>query len=65
MLEHCDNPYLELKELYRSMKKGSKICIAVPCDNIKTNFQKMIPTNTYTHGLQIIWGIYYQLVDLK
>ena len=42
-LEHCDNPYLELKELYRSMKKGSKICIAVPCDNIKNKFSKNDP----------------------
>ena len=42
-LEHCDNPYLELKELYRSMKKGSKICIAVPCDNIKKKFTESDP----------------------
>ena len=42
-LEHCDNPYLELKELYRSMKKGSKICITVPCDNKKNKFSKNDP----------------------
>ena len=34
-LEHCDNPFLELKELYRSLKVNGKICIVVPCDNIK------------------------------
>jgi len=37
-LEHCDNPFLELKELYRALKPGSKICIAVPCDNIKNKY---------------------------
>lgn len=39
-LEHCDNPFLELKELYRALKPGSKICIAVPCDNIKNKFKE-------------------------
>ncbi len=42
-LEHCDNPFLELRELYRSLKKGSKICIAVPCDNIKNKFSSDDP----------------------
>ncbi len=39
-LEHCDNPLLELKELYRSLKKGGLICIVVPIDNKKNNYVK-------------------------
>tara|TARA_B110000971_G_scaffold220850_1_gene265771 strand:+ start:3541 stop:4182 length:642 start_codon:yes stop_codon:yes gene_type:complete len=39
-LEHCDNPFLELKELYRSLKKGGLICIVVPIDNKKNKFIK-------------------------
>ena len=42
-LEHCDNPYLELTELYRALKKNSKICITVPCDNKKNKFLKNDP----------------------
>lgn len=45
-LEHCDNPFLELKELYRALKPGSKICIAVPCDNIKNKFKE---TDVHKH----------------
>ena len=41
-LEHCDNPLLELKELYRSLKKGGLICIVVPIDNKKIIMLKMI-----------------------
>ena len=37
-LEHCDNPFLELKELYRSLKKGGLICIVGPIDNKKNKF---------------------------
>jgi len=39
-LEHTDNPLLELKELYRSLKKGGKICIVVPIDSIKIKYKK-------------------------
>ena len=39
-LEHCDNPFLELKELYRSLKANGKICIVVPCDNIKYKYNE-------------------------
>jgi len=39
-LEHVDNPLVELKELYRSLKKNGKICIVVPLDSKKYNFKK-------------------------
>jgi SAM-dependent methyltransferase len=39
-LEHCDNPLMELKELYRSLKKNGLICIVVPIDNKKNKFKK-------------------------
>ena len=39
-LEHTDNPLFELKELYRSLKKGGKICIIVPLDSIKYKYKK-------------------------
>jgi len=39
-LEHCDNPFLELKELYRSLKSKGTICICVPCDNIKYKYNE-------------------------
>ena len=42
-LEHCDNPFLELKELYRSLKVNGKICIVVPCDNIKYKYNEKDP----------------------
>ena len=42
-LEHCDNPFIELKELYRSLKLNGLICICVPCDNIKYNFNEKDP----------------------
>ena len=32
-LEHTDNPFRELKNLHKSLKKG-KICIVVPCESI-------------------------------
>jgi len=37
-LEHCDNPFLEIKELYRSLKKGGKICLIVPLDGLSFHF---------------------------
>ena len=39
-LEHTDNPLLELKELYRSLKIGGKICITVPLDNVRYKYKK-------------------------
>ena len=42
-LEHCDNPFLELKELYRSLKSQGTICIVVPCDNIKYKYNEKDP----------------------
>jgi SAM-dependent methyltransferase len=39
-LEHCDNPFIELKELHRSLKKNGLICIVVPIDNKKNLFKK-------------------------
>ena len=37
-LEHCENPFLELKELYRSLKVDGTISICVPCDSLKNKF---------------------------
>lgn len=37
-LEHCDNPFLELKDLFRSLKSGGTICIVVPIDNKNNEF---------------------------
>lgn len=39
-LEHTDNPLIELKEIFRSLKKGGKICIVVPLDSVKTKYKK-------------------------
>ena len=39
-LEHTDNPLIELKELYRSLKNNGIICIVVPLDNKKYKFIK-------------------------
>lgn len=50
-LEHTDNPLLELKELHRSLKKGGKICIVTPFDNIKMKYYKNDKDFTYIHGL--------------
>ena len=38
-LEHTDNPLVELKELYRSLKIGGKICIVVPLDTLKYKYK--------------------------
>ena len=39
-LEHTDNPFIELKELYRSLRKGGTICIVVPLDTLKYKYKK-------------------------
>jgi SAM-dependent methyltransferase len=39
-LEHTENPLLELKELYRSLKKDGTICLVVPLDNINYKFKQ-------------------------
>jgi SAM-dependent methyltransferase len=39
-LEHTDNPFVELKELYRSLRIGGKICIVVPLDTLKYKYKK-------------------------
>ena len=39
-LEHTDHPLLELKELYRSLKKGGIICLVVPLDNKTYSFKE-------------------------
>ena len=39
-LEHTDNPLLELKNLYKSLKKGSQICIVVPLDSKSYSYKK-------------------------
>lgn len=42
-LEHIEDPLTELKNLYQGLKKGGKICIVVPCDNITNKFRKNDP----------------------
>ena len=39
-LEHCDNPFLEIKELYRSLKRGGKICLIVPLDGLNFSYSE-------------------------
>ena len=39
-LEHCDNPYLEIKELYRALKKNGKICLVVPLDSLNSKYNE-------------------------
>ena len=39
-LEHCENPYLEIKELYRALKKNGKICLVVPLDSVNYKYNK-------------------------
>jgi SAM-dependent methyltransferase len=39
-LEHTENPLLELKQLYRSLKKNGKICLVVPLDNINFKYDE-------------------------
>jgi SAM-dependent methyltransferase len=39
-LEHCDNPYLEIKELYRALKKNGKICLVVPLDSLYSKYDE-------------------------
>ncbi len=39
-LEHTDNPLLELKNLYQSLKKGGQICIVVPLDSKSYSYKK-------------------------
>tara|TARA_Y100000816_G_C26068920_1_gene562023 strand:- start:32 stop:676 length:645 start_codon:yes stop_codon:yes gene_type:complete len=39
-LEHCENPLLELRELYRSLKNQGIISICIPCDDIKIKFKR-------------------------
>jgi len=39
-LEHTENPLLELKELFRSLKKGGIICLVVPLDNINYKYKE-------------------------
>ena len=38
-LEHTENPYLELQELYRSLKKNGKICVIVPLDSLNYKYK--------------------------
>ena len=38
-LEHCLNPYQELKNLYALLKKNGKIHFLVPCDNPSYNWK--------------------------
>lgn len=45
-LEHCENPFDEIRELYRALRKKGKICLVVPLDNI--NF-KYHPKNIDFH----------------
>jgi|TARA_B110001450_G_C17583911_1_gene466133 SAM-dependent methyltransferase len=39
-LEHCENPFLELNELYRALKKSGKICLVVPLDSLNYKYKK-------------------------
>ena len=39
-LEHCENPYLEIKELHRSLKKNGIICLVVPLDTLNYKFKE-------------------------
>ena len=39
-LEHCENPYLEIKELYRALKRNGKICLVVPLDSLDYKYEQ-------------------------
>jgi len=39
-LEHCENPFLELNELYRALKKSGKICLVVPLDSLNYKYKQ-------------------------
>ncbi len=39
-LEHCENPFLEIKELYRALKKDGIICVVVPLDSLNYKYEK-------------------------
>lgn len=39
-LEHCENPFLELNELNRALKKNGKICLVVPLDSLNFKYKK-------------------------
>ena len=46
VLEHTLNPLLELKELYKKLKKGGKIIFVVPCESIDYDYK---PNNVNHH----------------